>query len=536
MVSLAPIAASALPPAVEAWASDRASARVLAVNETVALTALDGLWLVAAGELDVFAADRLPDGRLGSRRHLTSAKAPAVVSGLALDDGGDRRIEIITVSRGASVLEIAGAALGAPLPDAAGAAFGKLVDAWVEAMTAGLTRDFTPRTATTSTLWIGDTLAVPEGNLASASKGVVWTLVAEGTGKFLGLEAVEKGALLPLSTDSWLTETGGLVLKGFGGGGLVRGDGWWPRLKAFHAIYAACLAASLDKASQLEAWRLERRASTVAEGLDGALGKLARLVGLHDRPPVAHDPDDALAVACAVACKPLGITIEPSPRMNRRRVGDEPLSVEEIARISRVRTRQLALRGTWWREDNGPLVAFCEEDGRPLALVPASPTSYIAHDVVKGERAPLTADLANRLAPMGWTFYTPLPDGKLTVWGLLRHGMMRQKGDLLAAMAAGALGGLLGLAVPVATGLVFQHVIPGHHASQLLQVGLALVMAAAVTTILKITGDVALLRIEGRMAGQLQAGVIDRLLRLPSSFFNAYSTGDLAQRTLMVEA
>jgi len=42
-------------------------------------------------------------------------------------------------------------------------------------------------------------------------------------------------------------------------------------------------------------------------------------------------------------------------------------------------------------------------------------------------------------------------------------------------------------------------------------------------------------RVEGKIAGVLQAAFMDRLLRLPNSFFSGYSAGDLSQRTLVVE-
>ncbi|KAF0117619.1 MAG: ABC transporter [Rhodospirillaceae bacterium] len=88
---------------------------------------------------------------------------------------------------------------------------------------------------------------------------------------------------------------------------------------------------------------------------------------------------------------------------------------------------------------------------------------------------------------------------------------------------------------PIATGYIFDTVIPGHQRHQILQVGLALLVAALATGIFKLTGDIALLRMEGKIAGILQAAVVDRLLRMPNTFFANYGAGDLANRTLMVE-
>src|SRR5258708_37873080 len=44
------------------------------------------------------------------------------------------------------------------------------------------------------------------------------------------------------------------------------------------------------------------------------------------------------------------------------------------------------------------------------------------------------------------------------------------------------------------------------------------------------------LRLEGLLDYKLQAALIDRLLRLPASFFRNYTTGDLVNRSLGIES
>src|SRR5207237_540618 len=47
---------------------------------------------------------------------------------------------------------------------------------------------------------------------------------------------------------------------------------------------------------------------------------------------------------------------------------------------------------------------------------------------------------------------------------------------------------------------------------------------------------IAMLRLESRLDFVLQAAIVDRLLRMPTAFFRDFSVGDLADRTLGVEA
>ncbi|CDK97858.1 putative ABC transporter related protein [Magnetospirillum gryphiswaldense MSR-1 v2] len=507
-------------------------------NDSLVLTGEAGLWLVEAGEMDIFAVDRHTDGILGVRRHLATVVAPGLMAGMEWPADSASPIEIVAISRDARVRRLDGGALLGLADAAALAALGRALERWIAGLTAGLARFFAPRSAAILPLAPGATIEVAAGALAGCPRGLVWVLVSAGSARYLGVETLlaAEHPLIPLTTDSWLTGDEGLTVAGYSTDGLMRTAHWWPRVRIFHHVWLRALVRSVAQAAKAEEWRLEKRADKTRDAIDGTLTRFARLVGEVQKPAPSHDPDNALAIACAIACQPLGITIEASPLLARRRSADRPLTIEDIARVTRLRVRRVALRGDWWRQDLGPLVGFSDDDGQPVALVPGRDGRYRVHRGTNDRDEPLTEALAAGLQMMAWSFYAPLPEGRLTIRDLLRMGIRNQTADIAVALAAGAAGGLLGLALPLLTSWVFRQIIPGHLESQLVQVGLALVMAAAASTIFKIVGDVALLRIEGRVAGRLQAGIIDRLLRLPSSFFNTYSTGDLALRTLTVEA
>jgi NHLM bacteriocin system ABC transporter ATP-binding protein len=538
MTAVVPLSRTALPEPLGTMVERMGRATDLPPNQTITLTGSVEQWFVGAGVVDIFAVERDAEGRPGLRHFLANMPAPALFCGLGQAAAG--QVDVIAVSRGATVYalgipELAGIAAQPPVQPA----MARLLDLWIEGITAGLARFFAVRSAPVTTLMPGAEALPPPGNLVVTPRGVVWAFVAEGSARFMGIDEVTVGTLLPLSPESFLAQPaeGGLKVAGYPTPGLLLAPGWWGRIQAFHDSYLRCLAHSIDKEHDIEASRLEKRAAKSADAIGGTLGRLVRLVTPWQQHNAAENPDNALANACAIAAKPLGITIENSALLTRRRGEDQPLTVEEVARVARVRARQVALRGEWWRQDLGPVVAFAADDDRPLALVPGGRTGYILHDPTQGgPPRPLTPDLAMHVQPMAWAFYAPLPDGPLKVSDLLRLGLRNQKFDMAVAMAAGAVGSIVANTLPVATAAVFQTIIPGHHTSQLIQIGLALIIAAFAGVVFKITGDIAMLRIEGRIAGTLQAGVLDRLLRLPSSFFTTYSTADLANRTLTVEA
>ncbi|CAA7626636.1 ABC transporter [Candidatus Terasakiella magnetica] len=511
----------------------------LPTNALIHLTADHRLWLVETGTIDIFAVEKDADGRLGRRHHLHSVTGPGLMAGMNQTGAAPLDVELLAVSRGAALVALDAAVMGiSPVAMTVQAPLAWLLDRWIEGIGTGLSRNFAPRSTQTVPLPPSGRAQPPDGTVISGHKGVVWAHITGGSGRYMGIDdmAADGRAMIPLSPETWLAPVENLDVTGYATTGLVITAHWWRHIQVFHDAFLRCLSLSLDNQRKLEGWRLQKRAGKIADALGATFDRFAQLVGVSTEVLPGENPDNALAVACASACRPLGIVIEQTPQLIRRRGDDHPLTVEEVARSARIRARQVALRGEWWTQDLGPLVAFAGDDDRPLALVPTSKGGYRVHDPVHASEYALDTALAESLASMAWTFYAPLPDGPVSAMDLLRLGLRHQTRDIAVALLAGALGGFMGMMLPIATASVFQTIIPGHHTSQLVQVGLALVMAAAATTIFKITGDIALLRIEGRIAGHLQAGVIDRLLRLPSSFFSAYSTGDLAQRTLTVEA
>src|SRR5205085_12152047 len=108
---------------------------------------------------------------------------------------------------------------------------------------------------------------------------------------------------------------------------------------------------------------------------------------------------DPLVAVCQKVGAPMGISIRvPAPVTTPGRGRRDPL--EDIVRASHIRKRRVALRGSWWRADNGPLVAYLAEDHRPVAILPRAPGSYELHDVVPATQARVTRAVAARSEPL----------------------------------------------------------------------------------------------------------------------------------------
>jgi ATP-binding cassette subfamily C protein len=107
---------------------------------------------------------------------------------------------------------------------------------------------------------------------------------------------------------------------------------------------------------------------------------------------------------------------------------------------------------------------------------------------------------------------------------------------VLRIVLFGLASALLALVTPIATAQLFNEIIPTAAREQLLVLIAALVLGAVAAAAFNIAQGLALIRLETRFNESLGTALWDRILRLPVPFFRLYSIGDLAQRTLAIDA
>ncbi|MBF0130040.1 MAG: NHLP bacteriocin export ABC transporter permease/ATPase subunit, partial [Alphaproteobacteria bacterium] len=500
----------------------------------------DDVWFVGEGSLEIFMVHRKDGVQVGAREYLCSIDRGGLAWGVPVEDP-DNGLSLVALAVGDVVLvriDAGQLAAASGSPALVSALTGPL-DAWIAGLSQGVTRHITPRSAPKQWITAGNGVTLAATERASSHKGIVWVLLKDGGGRFIDICDVASpngSTMVPLSQHTWLRENGVRTLQGYSTANVLKVAGWDKRLAAFHDWIMRSLAYNLRNARNAENKRLEERSSETATETERILSRLVTLLDERQvfRPTIKAE--DALFECCSLVGKKLGLTLTPPPSALRKRTEDPNLTVEDIVRYSQLRSRQVALRGPWWTEDNGPMVGHYEEDMRPVALLPVKGGTYVANDPVSGSIVPVTEAVAALLSPVAHTFYPPLPERRLSAVDLISFGLKRSRGDVAVILLSGAIAGLLGAAVPVATGYLFDSVIPGHQQLQLAQVGLALVTAAFATAVFRLTSDIAQLRLEGRIAGVLQASIVDRMLRLPNAFFASYSAGDLASRVLVIES
>lgn len=264
-----------------------------------------------------------------------------------------------------------------------------------------------------------------------------------------------------------------------------------------------------------------------------AVAKLASIFGEEENTKIPiFNQGDALLATCIQVGQETGINvIKP---LNMPTEGPAFKMLQLIANTSRFRIRKVALTGTWWETDNGPLLVF-DNSSTPLALIMHKPGQYELVNPNTGHANPLTHELIKSLAIEAYSFYRTLPDTILNLPTLLRFAMQGQKRDILRTLALQSLIGLIGLFVPIATGIILDDAVPNANLNTLVQFIIGLIAATFAMSAFSLAQNLTLLRVRFKMNAATQAAVWDRLLRLPVDFFYKFSPGDLTVRAAGVD-
>ena len=498
------------------------------------LLAGDDVWFVAAGQVDVFGVrldgDRQP---VGPRHHLLRVDTGGALFGTGPAVASGRWGLLVVGATGTQVLKSSRAALAGAAP--------AWVEPWIDSLCAAMTADRLP--AVSIELVAGEESEQAPGANVRPRAERAWVSHLEGSTRLLGREGLELAGdeFVPLSRSAWLTVVEPARLKLALTGELAAGA-LWSGLDRLHDLVLRYVEVDQRETEQALIERMRAKGAARQALLREACERLAasvtpgqESVAAPGTAVAAAEQDDPLYAACARVARELQLTLRPYPRVQGAPPPRDPLVA--ILRASRVRSRQVALRGEWWTADNGPLLAFVTEGKRPVALLyQASSGPYLIYDPADRSTRVVDAAVAETLDGLAHSFYRPFPESRLGVRDVLRFAVQGSWRDfgVVVAMALGA--SLLGMVPAMATGVLFNTVIPGAQRSQLLQISWVLLACALTAALFSLVQGIALLRIEGRASAALQSAVWDRLLGLPLPFFRGYTSGDLATRAMSIDA
>ncbi|WFU45904.1 NHLP bacteriocin export ABC transporter permease/ATPase subunit (plasmid) [Bradyrhizobium sp. CB82] len=309
----------------------------------------------------------------------------------------------------------------------------------------------------------------------------------------------------------------------------------WSAIDRFQIAVVAHLERSLAEGTVRERERLVRRGELIVSQTLDSFERLSDVVVRKaDRAQSEFDPADPLLCSCRVVGQELGVPITLSQRAQPARQAFS--EILEIARTAQLRIRRVLLRDVWWKTDAGPLLGWHGDERSPVALVRNRANTYTMFDPKDGRHRSVDRSVAGELKPEAITFYPVLPSRPLQYRDLLAFAMRGVSGSVARIGLAVIAIGLLSLIPPLLTNVLVNSVIPRTEIDQLVVCALALTVTAVAITSLQMMQGRVTLRLEGLLDYKLQAALIDRLLRLPTSLFREYTSGDLVDRAMGIDA
>ncbi len=502
-------------------------------NQPVLLHQYRSVWSVE-GTVHVFAVSVTAGELSGSRQYLFSCNSDSVLFSM---DASIAKTELALVAVGQPGSRLrrldADRLFELVRDERHNRQIATLVGEWIEHLSASVIRQHPPKNMLTAT--VGENLTLASAQGVRTNHEVLWMQCISGAIRFAGEETfqldAEQTARLPIASGAWATAVDAAEVVGMNTEVWVQTPVAWHDLQSFHTSILRNLFLLRQELGQRERERLVTKLTAQAQAMRDAMLRLASVMQREGLPAMEGQNEEAMMQVCRLVGKASGIEIV-APQKSAAKSSANPL--DSIARASRIRYRQIVLRDDWWKRDNGSLIGMLN-DRQPVALLPQKNRHYLLVDPVANTSELVTEATLEKMLPVGVVLYRSLSSKAVGALELVRFGTYGLRKDFRRVIATGLLVGLISLLTPIMTGNLFSSVIPNKDNNSLWMIVIALIVSAVSAALFQLVQNLGMLRIEGKMDASVQAGVWDRLLNLPPSFFRDYSSGDLANRAMGID-
>ena len=512
----------------------------LDANQSLILNEYDRFWMITSGEVDLFYAKIDKNGAyLSALKYLYSAKSGELLFSLITGEAEEKNIKLLVVSKGASLVSIN----KNKLLEIDHLFLKNMIDKWVLKTAEVIQQVISPRLYTA--LAPLQTVTLHKDTIAYPTKALAWCLLSNGeASKYAGNSTVNSKEKFnypfAVSNNLWIqTLDTDVELKILSTREVLKDEIYFMLSlnDLQHHLYTK-LIKNFESNIEEERNRIFDKATSEASNLTNTLNQLRTIViGKKNKELSLSSKEKGLDNDLFTTCKLIGNAIGfrfEAPKYMESYKNSTTNQLYAIAQASKVRVRKIILRGTWWKEENGHLLAFYKEDKRPVALIQKTSNTYLLKDVSTGKEQKVNHEIAEQLEPISYMFFYGFNDAMTSVKKIARFASQGIKKDAKYLVLAAFTGSLMGLLVPVLSGVMFDDVIPTADKSLHFEIFAIMLVLGLVTAGLQLVQGVLQLRVETKSSINMQAGVIDHLLRLPVTFYKKFSAGDLTNRALSI--
>lgn len=512
----------------------------LEANQSLVLRDYDQFWMVTSGEVDVFYVNVDENGEyLSALRYLYSAKSGELLFSLITSEEQNQNTKLLVVSKGASLVAIN----KNKLLEIEHFFLKSMIDKWVLKTAEVIQQVITPRLY--SALDPSETKVYKKETTLFPTKGLVWSVINKGQVEkyaHTSLASSEEKYNYPIAVANslWLqTRDKETEIKVLSTKDVLKDEIYFMLSlnDLQNHLYAKLIQNSELQVAE-ERNRIAEKVTSEQSNLTSTLNQLKTIVtGKNDKAVNLASKTKGLDSDLFTTCKMIGDAVGfefEAPKYMESYKSSTTNQLYAIAQASKVRVRKIILRGAWWKEENGHLLAFYKEDKRPVALIQSTSDSYLMKDVASGKEMKVNYEIAEQLEPIGYMFFYGFNDTMTSIKKIGRFALQGIKKDSKYLLLAAFAGSLIGLLVPILSGVMFDDVIPSADKSLHFEIFGIMLVLGLVTAGLSLIQGVLQLRVETKSSINMQAGVMDHLLRLPVTFYKKFTAGDLTNRALSI--
>ncbi len=380
-------------------------------------------------------------------------------------------------------------------------------------------------------------LVIPRHRKASAHLLINWSKILQGSVYIVGIKsnlADAESPLIPLHPNLWLKNSEPVEIELFSSLLQIPFLEMIKAINAFHIYVLNAAKAYLEYHDEIDLYSINLKKTSDELKLKGVFDYLGNLMSPEKRYHVSFYGSKTFET-----CTLIGHYINHHFVAPHHTRGNDVFSqVYEICVSSKAQSRQVFLKGHWWREGSNPLlVVILGEKPDQNAAIPGPNGDYSLFTSEKiTEKTTITKKIAKTISSKAVLFYRSFSRLKsYDAMSILSFGLKGRSKDIMWVLLSSFLANLVFLFIPFFNQVLFDSVIPSSDDHLLFQLIGGLIIVAITGGLFTQTREYAILRIENLITHDLEVAYWTKLLSLPLHFFRKYSVGNLFVRLSSVE-
>lgn len=173
------------------------------------------------------------------------------------------------------------------------------------------------------------------------------------------------------------------------------------------------------------------------------------------------------------------------------------------------------------------LIVFDLESGLPLVLYQNRGKNFVYNPYKETHQQVSKED---RYQGRSIELYASLPDKVRNIFSIIKFAFSTETKPIIALFIAASVTMLFNLSIPMLTNFLVSNILPQSDSKLLVEITTVVFLIVVGSSMAQYLKTMMTLRLESITDLRLQTAVWDRLVRLPMSFIDKFTTGDLASR------